>query len=231
MGKETKLNWPLALAVGVSVCLHLLLISRLPWRSKMDRHASTPQRLTVILLPPVTPTYLEPVAQLSKAVAPKPTHLRNRPSATQRPSPTTSPDRPSPSPSPSSESAWIAPQITPAPSPSQPANGPPHAPPLNLALPPIGATYSPPGAADTHTASSDLRQAIRSRIEAERLQKHAPTALDPDTTHIRESVSNDGTRRARIDTPWGSYCLNSPRPGAPHDARMPAQTAVPSTCP
>lgn len=48
-------------------------------------------------------------------------------------------------------------------------------------------------------------------------------------TTIQESASSSGERRAKVTTPWGSYCMRSRRPGGPHDPRF-DRGMVSTTC-
>jgi hypothetical protein len=219
----------MTLAVAGSVCLHLVLFSRLPSRPLHALPAKPGQPLTVTLLPsPASPTVLSlataPVAPPVQAMeVDKATPPRKRLATRQRATATVV------LPKAAQTRAFSPPDATEASTPAPVSTQSP--PPLNLALPSKGRALTAPGASAAQGTSNELRKAIQSRIEADRLQQRAPAVQATQTTQIHERVGSDGTRRARIDTPWGAYCLDSPRPGAPHDARMPTQTAVPRTCP
>ena len=235
MANRHLVNTPWALAVAGSLCLHLIVFSRFPWHPQPPTQPTTSptppiHRLTVALLSTTTPP--PPLAQKPpKARAASRPPIRSGLASTLRPTPSPTPALDPPSRTQASLLSTDETTPAPGPGPRQPASAPTPVAALNLALPPSRPAHAAPGASVSQGTFGDLQQAIRARIESERLQQQTPTAKDDNTTQIQEHVNGDGTRRAKIKTRWGTYCLNSPRPGAPRDARMPSHTVVPSTCP
>jgi hypothetical protein len=238
MAKWHLMNTPWALAVAGSLCLHLIVFSRFPWRPQPPTQPTTSHtppihKLTVTFLPtpPPPPPPPPPAQKPPKARAASRPPIRSGLASTLRPTPPPTPAFEPPSRTQASLLSTDETTPAPGPGPRQPASAPTPAAALNLALPPSRSAHAAPGAPASQGPSGDLQQAIRARIEGERLQQQTATAKDGNTTQIQERVNGDGTRRAKIETPWGTYCLNSPRQGAPRDARMPSHTVVPSTCP
>ena len=101
-----------------------------------------------------------------------------------------------------------------------------------LALPKNATGIVTFGTTNARASANELHQQIQSRIEAERVQKSTQSAVSNDApARVTERVNADGSQSARVDSNWGSYCLNTPRHHVQGDPRMPANTVVPTTCP
>ena len=225
------------MAFVVSVCLHGVFIGQMSGGTEPARNIKTtlpaPPSIIVTLLPSPTPLKAtEPAPSATEAALPFRAEQPVSPERKHPPARRASPPSKAPSAQPLTEPSVIgatqAPSaITPTPTPAAPQPTP-----LTLALPKHPSGNATFGTSDTRDSANELRQQIRSRIEAERFQKSAQNAESNDApTRVVEWVNADGSRSARVDSNWGSYCLNTPRHHVHGDPRMPANTVVPTTCP
>ena len=219
------------------MCLHLFFIGLMsggtePSRTtQATRPASSP--IIVALLPAPRPS-MAPDRAPSSAEAPQPSRAEKPASPQRKPAPGRRASPPSHVPSaqpltgsPSVEASQAPSAIAPdpAPSTSQPS-------PLTLTLPGKTTGFATFGQSNARTSANELHQQIQSRIEAQRVQESAQSAVSNQApARIVERVHSDGSRSARVDSNWGSYCLNTPRHHVHGDPRMPANTVVPTTCP
>ena len=229
------MNKPWTVAVVASVCLHLFFIAHLPGGRQrqilaIKTTSPPPPPLMVSLVPsPARLVASAPAALPKQAPAQKPASLAKQPAIAQRASllsPKPAPPPPTTTEAPPLEVPQVSTTIAPAPAAGQTQ-------PLNLALPQRARNSFAGFDANTGQASANsLRRRIQSHIEAERMQKSAPAPKDSTApTRIAEQVNTDGSRQARVDSSWGSYCLSSPRHHVAGDPRMPTNTVVPTTCP
>ena len=230
----------LRLAIAGSLGMHLIFISSLQWVPQSQPNQVSANTKAPALPPLIMTVLPQPVKSSASAATSEavPEALAPRPFTVEATPQLATPIEATTLQAPAAKEAENLPTVSPEPVPA-PLNQtveavPAEVQPLNLALPkgPSGsAAPGPFNATGAQDSPRSLGERIRSRIDAERQKQRVPVFVDPYATQIEERVNADGSRHAKIQTPWGSFCLNGPRPGAPRDARMPTNTVVPRTCP